>query len=81
MTKELIAELRALDASFPLHVTAEGGGIFARAADALQWSGAEALNSAADEWAADPDSWGDNDKDYRNELRGRAAKIRKGASA
>jgi hypothetical protein len=34
--------------------------------------GAAHLKRAADEWSADPESWGDNDKDYRNELRDRA---------
>ena len=38
---------------------------------------ATALESAAKDWAEDPDSWGDNDKDYRNELRDRAAEYRK----
>lgn len=37
---------------------------------------AAALEKAAADWAADPDSWGDNEKDYRNELRDRAAAIR-----
>lgn len=33
---------------------------------------AEALREAAADWAANPDAWGDNEKDYRNELRDRA---------
>jgi hypothetical protein len=33
---------------------------------------AEALRQAADDWAEDPDAWGDNEKDFRNELRDRA---------
>jgi phage terminase Nu1 subunit (DNA packaging protein) len=33
---------------------------------------AAVLRRAADDWAADPNSWGDNEKDYRNELRDRA---------
>lgn len=33
---------------------------------------AQVLRDAADAWAADPDAWGDNEKDYRNELRDRA---------
>lgn len=37
---------------------------------------ARALEEAASAWAADPDAWGDNEKDYRNELRARAAEIR-----
>lgn len=40
---------------------------------------AEVLEEAAREWAADPDAWGDNDKDFRNELRDRAAAIRAAA--
>lgn len=40
---------------------------------------ARALEEAASDWAADPDSWGDNEKDYRNELRARAAEIRSGS--
>ena len=38
---------------------------------------ATALESAAKDWAEDPDSWGDNDKDCRNVLRDRAAEYRK----
>lgn len=34
--------------------------------------GAAHLKNAADEWSADPEPWGDNEKDYRNELRDRA---------
>jgi hypothetical protein len=37
---------------------------------------AAVLDLAASDWAADPDSWGDNEKDYRNELRDRAAEYR-----
>lgn len=37
---------------------------------------ARALEEAASALAADPDAWGDNEKDYRNELRARAAVIR-----
>ena len=33
---------------------------------------AQVLRDAADAWAAAPDAWGDNEKDYRNELRDRA---------
>ena len=36
------------------------------------------IESLADVGAADPDAWGDNDKDYRNELRDRAQQIREG---
>lgn len=39
---------------------------------------AKALEDAAETWGADPDAWGDNDKDYRNELRDRATAIREG---
>ncbi len=39
---------------------------------------ARALEEAAEDWAADPDAWGDNEKDYRNELRARAAEILEG---
>lgn len=39
---------------------------------------ARALDLAASDWAADPDAWGDNEKDYRNELRARAAEMRGG---
>ena len=35
-----------------------------------------ALDDAVAEWMADPAAWGDNDRDYRNELRDRAAAIR-----
>lgn len=42
--------------------------------------GANALYDAADDWAANPDSWGDNEKDYRNELRDRADRIAGGTS-
>lgn len=38
------------------------------------------IESLADEWAADPDAWGDNDKDYRNGLRDRAQQIREGGN-
>lgn len=34
--------------------------------------GAAHMKRAAEEWSADPESWGDNEKDYRNELRERA---------
>lgn len=37
---------------------------------------ARALEDAASDWAADPDSWGDNEKDFRNELRDRAGQMR-----
>ncbi|WIB65806.1 hypothetical protein [Curtobacterium sp. MCBD17_040] len=33
---------------------------------------AQVLRDVADEWAANPEAWGDNEKDYRNELRDRA---------
>lgn len=36
---------------------------------------AHALRAAAEEWAADPDSWGDHDRDYRNTLRERATDL------
>ncbi len=36
---------------------------------------ARTLRTAASDWAADPEPWGDNDKDYRNELRDRADKL------
>ena len=42
---------------------------------------ARALDLAASDWAANPDTWGDNEKDYRNELRARAAEIREGKLA
>lgn len=40
---------------------------------------AQALDEAADEWGSDPDSWGDNERDYQNELRDRAAAFREEA--
>ena len=46
--------------------------------DVLSEHDAALIESLADEWAADPDAWGDNDKDYRNELRDRAQQIREG---
>lgn len=36
---------------------------------------AEALEEVAEDWAVNPDSWGDNEKDYRNKIRVRAAEI------
>ena len=41
---------------------------------------AEALREAAAEWLSDPESWGDNDRDCRNELRDRADRIERGSS-
>ncbi|WIE81411.1 hypothetical protein [Curtobacterium sp. MCSS17_016] len=50
-----------------------------RALDAVKAeAAATALESAATDWAADPAAWGDNDKDYRNTLRERAAAYRVG---
>ncbi|WIB65804.1 hypothetical protein [Curtobacterium sp. MCBD17_040] len=42
---------------------------------------AQLLRDLADEWAANPDAWGDNGKDYRNELRDRADALDASAAA
>ena len=52
-----------------------------RALDAARAdAAAAALESAAADWAADPDSWGDNSKDFRNTFRERAAAYRTGTA-
>ena len=48
-----------------------------KVAEVERAAAARALEEAASDWAADPDTWGDNEKDYRNELRARAAEYRK----
>lgn len=59
------------------HTDDESGQAFDRwLAGVERAAAARALDLAASDWAADPDAWGDNEKDYRNELRARAAEIR-----
>lgn len=41
---------------------------------------AETLRFVASSWAADPDSFGDSEKDYRNTLRDIAEEIEEGLS-
>lgn len=60
------------------HVEAFNRWLAAHDAEVGRAAAARALEEAASDWAADPDAWGDNEKDYRNELRARAAELREG---
>lgn len=67
----------ALEAKRVAHLAAQPVLDPEKVAEVERAAAARALEEAASAWAADPDAWGDNEKEYRNELRARAAEYRK----